>query len=340
MLLSFNLLILFLTANSEPVILSPNARVAGSFDFLNPARYANEYDFIRFGAFNSFFEGDMTTLLTQGNMHLKNFSAGGIILFRPNSVLSELSAGVTGGYSYGQFSAGACILPSVKRYADGVSEVSFRCLFSSCVASDGFFLSAAYGSSEGDFIWNCSAGYETNGMKVSFQAGDEGALTLGGVISFSLNDALTVGIAGDTQRRVFYSLNALKLPYEVGYSGMAHPDMPLSSGVVLSVVRGNPNCELPEIKPAKVKFEYGGKIRIKEKKSEIIDLNRCSYEEIMEVDSVSRTILRRIYVERLIGGEYKDYSRIDSLPGVGKVTLERIKQQTYIGDKNGKEEEE
>ncbi|MDD3802918.1 MAG: hypothetical protein PHW02_00840 [bacterium] len=340
MLLSFNLLILFITANSEPVILSPNARVAGSFDFLNPARYANEYDFIRFGAFNSFFSADMTTLLTQGNMHLKNFSAGGIILFRPNSVLSELTAGITGGYAHKQVSFGASILPSIKRYSDGVNEFYLRSLFSSCVSSNGFFLSASYGSSEGDFIWNCSAGYETNGMKVSFQAEDEGVLTLSGVISFTLNDALSLGIAGDTERRVFYSLDALKLPYKIGYSGMAHPDMPLSSGVTLSLVRGNPHYELTEVKPSNVKFEYGGKIKIKKKKSEIIDLNRCSYEEIMDVDSVSRVILRRIYVERLIGGEYKDYSRIDSLPGVGKVTLERIKEQTHIGEYYGEEEEE
>lgn len=340
MLLSFNLLILFLSVNSEPVILSPNARVAGSFDFLSSARYAKEYDFIRFGAFNSFFDGGMTTLLTQGNIHFKNFSTGGIILFRPNSVLSEFTAGATGGYSFRQVSLGAALLPSIKRYSDGVNEVSLRAVLSSCVFSDGFFISASYGSSAGEFIWSCSVGYETNGMKFAFQAEDEDALTLGGVISFSLNDAFSLGAAGDTERRVFYSLDALKLPYEIGYSGMSHPDLPISSGVTLSLLRGNPNVDLPEVKPSKVKFEYGGKIKIKEKKSEIIDLNSCSYDEITDIDSVGRVILRRIYVERLIGGEYKDYSRIDSLPGVGKVTLERIKEQTYIGEDYGKEEEE
>ncbi|MGE3062328.1 MAG: hypothetical protein AB7T10_01685 [bacterium] len=340
MLLSFNLFFLFLSVYSEPVILSPDANVAGSFDFLNPSRQSYCYDFVRFGAFNNFMTADMTTVLTQANIHIKDFSTGGIILYRPNPLMSTLSTGATAGYSFQAVSFGCMLMLVSDRYSDGVTEIAMKTILSASIESGGFFASTSYGFEERNFIYSFSAGIQREDVKIFLQAHKENSFELTGGISFRFNEKFSMDFAGDTEKRIFYALEAVQLPYRIEYMGMAHQNLPLSNGVFFSLLRGNPHFRLEEVKTVKNKFQLEGKISIKEEISIPLNLNRCSYDEILKLKNISRPVLRRIYVERLINGEYEDYARIDSLPGVGTTTLERIKEQTYIGDEDGEEKKE
>jgi hypothetical protein len=183
-------------------------------------------------------------------------------------------------------------------------------------------------------------GFQDRNMKLFLQASKENVFVISGGMVFAFDERFKMGILGDTEKRIIYSLEADKNPYRVEYRGMVHTDLPLSNGIYLTLYSGNKYLRLHEIKTNKVKFEFGGKIKIEENLEYPIDLNRCSYDDMMNIKDISRQILRRIYVNRLMYGDYIDYSRIDSIAGVGKKTLERIKEQTYIGEENGKDEEE
>ncbi|HAV92319.1 TPA: hypothetical protein DCW38_03975 [candidate division WOR-3 bacterium] len=292
------------------------------------------------GIVNRFLSMDMTEFIAQGNTHIKDFSAGGIILCSPNPVLSRLSAGTSFGYERGNISLGILGLAETERYSDGVTELKGKIIFSTAVKAERFFASTSYGFTEDNFIYYMQTGFQDRNMKLFLQASKENVFVISGGMVFAFDERFKMGILGDTEKRIIYSLEADKNPYRVEYRGMVHTDLPLSNGIYLTLYSGNKYLRLHEIKANKVKFEFGGKIKIEENLEYPIDLNRCSYDDMMNIKDISRQILRRIYVNRLMYGDYIDYSRIDSIAGVGKKTLERIKEQTYIGEENGKDEEE
>jgi len=340
LLLICNLLFVFLYAFSEPVIIAPNANVAGSFDLINPSRQPVEYDYLRMGIINRFMSVKMTTFLTQGNKHIKDFNIGGILLFEPNAVLSRLSSGVIFGYSRENISFGTLSLGEIDRYSDGVTQLKGKILLSASVKSEKFFASTSYGFEKDNFIYYISVGFQEKNAKVFIQGAKENLFVLSGGITFAFDESFRMGLLGDTEKRIIYSLEASKIPYIIEYRGMIHTDLDPSNSVFITLFCGNKFYRLRKIRPNSVKPEYGGKIKIKEHLETPLDINKCSYDDLLKLKDVNRQILKKIYVDRLINGNYRDYSRIDSMIGVGKVTLERIKIQTYIGEEDGENEEQ
>jgi predicted DNA-binding helix-hairpin-helix protein len=147
-----------------------------------------------------------------------------------------------------------------------------------------------------------------------------------------------VNLSFDSEKRIFFGLEFTRFPYFINYSTFVHPYFSNSNDIRFSLYEANRYYDLPEIKTNKVSFDIPLKIkRIKGfVQNEKIDLNRAFYEEILSLEGLGKTVLRRIYIYRLINGRINSYDELEKLPGIGKKSIEKLKEQTIIGDQNGK----
>lgn len=338
LLLSCSILFVFYNLNSKPAIFNPNLDIAGSFEYINPASQTFHYDYYRAGVFYRYNMLSTMTVFSQINKNYKSISFGLTALSNRNIILSTTSFFIASAIRSNGVSFGASPGVKILNYADGVSLYTFSFLLGTDINLDRFYSSVLFAfGGDNEYKYYFSSGIRENQYNFYVQIGYEDKLFMTTGMTFAFDERIFAGCSFDSEKRTLCSVSAKKNSVMIDYTAMLHPDFPASHGLICTYMDGNRYYKLNQVKTIKASPDYKLTARTDIPQETPIDINHASIDEIDAIKSIGRATAIRIYTERVLRGDYQNYDRIDKLQGIGKITMEILKENTYIGGDTDKE---
>ncbi len=301
---------------------------------ISPVGKNNHIDHITFGISNRFLLNDLTTFYSISKYNYKDFSFGHIVANDLNTIFKKYTFGAKVVYNIYDVNIGVLPFFVFTHYVDDEKRFDGGLILSSQIFEKNFHLMTSFILKKSNNSSLLILGYMKNSFDMSLQVVFENKLIVNGKIEYRLNKDFIIDFSLDSEGRIFCGIELVRHPFFVDYSTFLHPNLPVSNDVRISYYRENRNVKLKKIKVVPVEFD----IRLKKKKLKDfyvegkIDLNNAFYEEILSMEGFSKTILRRIYIYRLLNGKIKSYEEIESLPGIGKKSIEKLKMKTFLGE--------
>lgn len=332
--LSFILTIFYSLKLYSSTFFSTDLDFCNQFYDISPVGKNNHINHITFGISNRFLLNDLTTFYSISKYNYKNFSVGHLLVNDLNTIFKKYTFGAKVAYNIYDIDLGIFPFFVFTHYADEKKELDDGIILSSRIFEKNFYLMTSFILKKINTSSLFILGYMKNSFDMSLQVVFENKLIVNGNVEYRLNKDFIFDFSLDSEGRIFSGIKLVWHPFFVDYSTFLHPNLPVSNDVRLSYYNENKNVKLKKIKIIPVKFD----IKLKKKKLKNfyvegkIDLNNAFYEEILSIEGFSKTILRRIYIYRLLNGKIKSYGEIESLPGIGKKSIENLKMKTFLGE--------
>jgi len=292
------------------------------------------FNYITFGCSNRFLIKDLNNFYTFSNYTFKNFSSGHLFITDFNDIFKSYTLSFKFSYTYKNIKIGVAPFINFIKFSDGMNEFKNGMIVSTLIKEEDFYILPSYILKKEENVSLFLLGYVKNGFDIQFQTNYGTGFVFTGRVAYDLTENIRLNFSVDSERRIFFGLKFLKFPYFVEYTTFVHPYLSNSSDIRFSIFKENRYYDLPNIKTNRVNFDIPLKIK-KIKgfyKKEKIDINKAFYEEILSIEGLLKTVLRRIYIFRLINGKIDSYDQIEKLPGIGKKSIEKLKEQTIIGE--------
>lgn len=313
---------------------SSDLNFCNDFEDLLPLNRNSSYNYLTFGYSNRFLIKDLNNCYSLSNYNFKNISVGHLLISDFNGVYKGYTFSLKFAYNMMNIKIGLSPYLNFMDFCDSIKEIASGFIVSGMIREGNFYTISSYILKKNRNGSVLLIGYLKNEFDILFQTFYGDGFVFTGKVVYRIFDKLKLNLSVDSEKRVFFGLEFTTFPYFINYSTFIHPYFSNSNDIRISLYKENKYYNLPKIKTNKVSFD----IPLKMKKikgfiqHEKIDLNKAFYEEIMSLKGLSKTVLRRIYIYRLINGKINSYDELEKLPGIGKKSIEKLKEQTFIGD--------
>lgn len=294
----------------------------------------SSFNYLTFGCSNRFLIKDLNNFYSLSNYNLKNFSVGHLLVSDVNNVYKGYTLSLKTSYSFKNLKVGISPFINFTDYCDSVNDFKYGMIISGMIKEENFYVISSYILNEYKSGSIFLVGYLKNEFDLQFQTFYDNGFVFTGKVAYQMSDNFKLNFSLDTEKRIFWGLQFVKFPYMIDYSNFIHPYFSVSNDIRFSLFCENKYYPLPKVKTNKVIFDIP--LKVKKIKGffqkEKINLNRSFYEEILSLEGLSKTVLRRIYIYRMINGKINSYDELEKLQGIGKKSIEKLKEQTFIGD--------
>ncbi|MEO0234341.1 MAG: helix-hairpin-helix domain-containing protein [candidate division WOR-3 bacterium] len=328
------LILIFKLKIFSTTFFSSDLNFCNIFEDLLPFNKNVSYNYLTFGCSNRFLIKDLNNFYSLSNYNFKKFSFGHLLISDFNNIYRGYNLSLKGAYNATNIKIGISPYVSFKDFCDSVNNFKFGLIVSGMIKEENFYIISSYFIKEYKNGSIFLIGYSKNEFDIQFETFYRDGFVFTGKVAYQMYDNFKVNVSLDSEKRIFFGLQVVKFPYMIEYSNFVHPYFSVSNDIRFSLYRENKYYTLQKIKTNKVTFD----IPVKAKKikgfikKEKINLNGAFYEEILSLEGLSKTVLRRIYIYRLINGKINSYDELEKLPGIGKKSIEKLKEQTFIGD--------
>ncbi|HAF07965.1 MAG: helix-hairpin-helix domain-containing protein [bacterium] len=314
--------------------LSSDLNFCNDFEDLLALSREKSYDYITFGCSNRFFIKNLNNFYSFSNFNFKNFSSGHLLIADLNDIFKSYTLSFKLSYNYRNVKVGVAPYTNFIKFSDGMNKFSNGIIVSAMIMDESFYILPSYILKKKQNSSSLILGYCKNGYDIQFQTSYGNGFVFTGRVIYDLYGNVKLNFSIDSEKRIFFGLKFVKFPYFLEYTTFIHPYLSNSNDIRFSIFKENRYYDLPYIKINRVHFDIP--LKIKKIKGfyrrEKIDLNKAFYEEILSIEGLTKTALRRIYIFRLINGKINSYDQLEKLHGIGKKSIEKLKEQTFIGE--------